>query len=105
VTPNAKGNLMKYSMNRFRKYAFCGLFGLQLVCFALFLHPMDPVDFLVSVATDPYATFNNQNGSWATWFFGLGSLLIVAACAGVITSLLHIAVNNQKSTFRLKHAR
>jgi hypothetical protein len=97
---------MKYSMNhRFRKYAFCGLFGLQLVCFALFLHPMDPVDFLVHVATDPFATFNDQNGSWATWFFGLGSLLILTANVGVITRLLHVAFNNEKSTLRLKHAR
>ncbi|HEY8100372.1 MAG TPA: hypothetical protein VIF82_06430 [Burkholderiaceae bacterium] len=69
---------MAPSKNNQRKYAICFWVGLQLMCFALFLHPMSPENFLLLAITDPLETISEQYGfGMAIGFWISLSLLLV----------------------------
>lgn len=78
---------MVQSTNRRRKYGICLLLGLQLMCFALFLHPMSPEDFLRLAITAPFDTISEQYGSAMAVAFWISLLLVGIGLIGWIDVL------------------
>lgn len=86
---------MDFSDKRTSVSAGFFLFGLSLASFALFLHPLDPIDFLVKAVFSPQETFPIVSGylqSMAFWFSG--------ACVAIgIAGMVGAVVRRQRKTF------
>lgn len=68
---------MTISKNRQKNAVICIWIGLQLICFALFLHPMSPQDFLSLAINAPLETLSQSQGFAMSIGFWIG-LLVVA---------------------------
>jgi hypothetical protein len=75
---------MTASKNNRQKYVICIWVGLQLMCFALFLHPMNPEDFLALTIADPLETVSQPYGLTMAIGFWISLLLIVVGFIGWI---------------------
>lgn len=73
---------MARTINRRRNYGVCILIGLQLMCFALFLHPMSPEDFLRLAITAPLDTISERYGSAMASVFWFGLVLVAVGLTG-----------------------
>lgn len=58
--------------------------GLQLMCFVLFLHPMNPEDFLALAIVDPLETVSQPYGATMAIGFWISLLLVVVGLTGWI---------------------
>ncbi|MGZ3236263.1 MAG: hypothetical protein ACXU8A_02710 [Burkholderiaceae bacterium] len=99
---------MAYSKSNQRKYAICFWVGLQLMCFALFLHPMSPENFLQLAITDPLETLNDQYGVGMAIGFWISLSLLLIGLVGWI-DIAHFLKNLQRaksrSSSRFRHVR
>ncbi|MGZ5818217.1 MAG: hypothetical protein ACXWJD_05665 [Burkholderiaceae bacterium] len=98
---------MAYPKNNRRKYGVCIWVALQLMCFALFLHPMNPEDFLLLVITDPLQTFSDQYGSEMAFAFWIGLSLFLVGLFGWL-NIVHLFKNLLRTkvhSFKIRHAR
>jgi hypothetical protein len=99
---------MPSSHHRSRGFFLCILIGAQLMCFALFLQPMNPEDFLSLAMTDPVQTFNSQSGLAMSIVFWLSLLLMIFGVIGWMDlpgRLANLRRSNKRSSFRSWHAR
>jgi hypothetical protein len=69
-----------------RKYAICILAGLQVMSFALLLHPMNPEDLLALAAKDPMATITDQYGFGMARMFWFSLILILVGLCGWVAN-------------------
>jgi hypothetical protein len=80
---------MKSSKPLHCPFYYCIWTGLGVMNFALFLHPMYPMDFLALVFSDPLQTVNDSYGIQAVILFWIGASLVAfslacVACCGKI---------------------
>jgi hypothetical protein len=75
---------MTASKNSRQKFVICIWVGLQLMCFALFLHPMNPEDFLALTIADPLETVSQPYGMAMAIGFWISLLLILIGFIGWI---------------------
>jgi hypothetical protein len=62
----------------------CLWIGLTIGNFALFLHPMNPEDFLIMVGSHPLQTVNGEHGSEMALLFWTGLALTVFGLLGLV---------------------
>jgi hypothetical protein len=97
---------MKLSRNIGRPCGYCLWIGLSLMSFALFLHPMNPRDFLALVVSAPFDTIRDTYGIQAAVLFWLSVALTMSGLVRVIwliqkwvTSIIRARQNTMKSRF------
>lgn len=97
---------MAYQKMSRRKYVICIWVGLQLMSFALFLHPMSPEDFLMLAITAPLDTITDQNGSAMAFGFWISLSLVWIGLFGWI-DIVHLFKNlrRTKAHRSLSHTR
>ncbi len=71
------------SASAWMKAFYCILLGFGLMNVALFVHPMNPEDFLYLVFSDPLATVLDAQGGDVALFFWGSLLLCLFACFGM----------------------
>ncbi len=64
------------------------LFGLALASFALFLHPMDPADFLAKAVFSPQETFSLVYGYIQSMAFWFSVACMAIGIAGMLVAVL-----------------
>jgi len=52
------------------------------MCVALFLHPMNPAEFLVLAFSAPLQIIMDPNGIWMAWLFWSGLALVLVGVLG-----------------------
>ena len=89
-----------------RKFAICIWVSLQLIGFALFLHPMSPEDFLMLAVADPLETVTDQNGFAMALCFWISLPLLLMGLLGWL-DIAHRFKNQRvtKAASALTHAR
>jgi hypothetical protein len=75
---------MAHSRTNQRRYARCFWVGLQLMCFALFLHPMSPENFLLLAITAPLETLSGPYGFGMAVIFWISLSLLLIGLLGWI---------------------
>ena len=75
--------------------------GSGFMSFALFLHPMDPIDFLAQVLTTPLETMVGYGGSIATLFW-IGVMFIFF---GIVNGFLRKIIAKHIFWIHRMHAR
>src|SRR5450631_622106 len=68
-------------LHRPSQYSFWA--GLAVMNFAVFLHPMDPMDFLALVFSDPLQTVGDSYGIQAAILFWIGASLFTFSLVGL----------------------
>jgi hypothetical protein len=81
---------------QWRRYAICIWLGLQLMCFALFLHPMSPEDFLQQAFTAPFDTIGEQYGAEMAFGFWSGLAVLLIGLFGWI-DIAHLFKNLRRT--------
>jgi hypothetical protein len=98
---------MTLSKKHWRRYGICIWIGLQLMCFAMFLHPMSPEDFLQLAFSAPVETVNEQVGSEMAFGFWIGLLVLLTGLLGLV-DIAHLFKNLRRtkhSLFKIRYAR
>jgi hypothetical protein len=99
---------MAHSRTNRRRYARCFWIGLQLMCFALFLHPMSPEHFLLLAITAPLETLSEPYGFGMALGFWISLSLLLIGLLGLI-GIGHLFKNlrqeKSRSGFRFWQAR
>ena len=70
-------------------WLYLAVVGFGLVNVALFLHPMNPSDFLVLAVSDPWSSIVDQQGGGVALFFWFSSALFAIGFAGLLSRLLN----------------
>jgi hypothetical protein len=73
---------MTHPNSRRQNYAWCIWVGFQLMCFALFLHPMSPEGFLSLAVTAPFETLSEPYGSGMAQLFWLSACFVMIGLFG-----------------------
>ena len=79
-----KSGELKASAKVWMKVFYCALLGVGLMNVALFVHPMNPEDFLYLVFTDPLATVLDAQGGDVALFFWGSFFLCVFGCFAIL---------------------
>lgn len=75
---------MRPSHRLLHPFRYCFWTGLGLMSFALFLQPMDPINFLVLVFSDPLETVRESYGIQAAILFWVSAGLVFVGIAGIV---------------------
>ena len=78
---------MKPSSKSPRGFAYCVAVGFCIMSFALFLHPMNPNDFLMLALLAPLETIRESYGIQPAASFWISIALISAGLVGLIGSV------------------
>src|ERR1039457_2112587 len=83
MLPPDSGYEMTLPHGQLHTFQYCFWTGLGLMNFALFLQPMDPIDFLVLVFSDPLRTVSESYGIQAVVLFWISAGLLACGFAGM----------------------
>jgi hypothetical protein len=87
MPPHNRGYEMELSSKFCRAYGYCIWVGFGLMNFALFLHPMNPEDFLALVLSAPSETMLDAYGIQAAVLFWISVTLISSGLIGLVGSI------------------